>query len=183
MRVRRRTTLLVDNSIQFYANEIEVGLEDLNQAAFDLTSLELAKIKIPLVNSFSELVNIMLIQLLDIWACWLLEIRYRHVAFSMWYFLPERYLYSNRVITQKMVGVWMQTPDSWVWLTWITILDLTQTQECSIMEASQNSVSAISCVLRERLIPGSVGSGNIPPITGQANEVPSRVSVPSPAVV
>ena len=69
MRVRRRATLLVDNSIQFYANEIEVGLEDLGQAAFDLTSLELAKIKIPLANSFSELVNIMLIQLLDTWFC------------------------------------------------------------------------------------------------------------------
>ena len=121
MRIRRRPTLLVDNSIQFYANEIEVGLYDLGQAAFDLTSLELAKIEIPLVNSFSELVNIMLIQLLDIWACWLLGIRYRHIAFSMWYFLPERYLYSNRILTEIMAGVWMRKPGSWVCLTWFNL--------------------------------------------------------------
>jgi hypothetical protein len=66
MRIRRRPTLLVDNSIQLYSNEIEVGLNDLGQAAFDLPSLELAKIEMPLVNSFSELVNIILIQLLNI---------------------------------------------------------------------------------------------------------------------
>jgi hypothetical protein len=56
--------------MEFQANENEVGLDDLDQAAIDLSSLNLAKIQVPLINHFRKLVDIPMVQLLYTRAFW-----------------------------------------------------------------------------------------------------------------